>query len=407
MTSKIVVNNIEADAGVSTVTFQSEIQRGTSNLHSTGIEIANINDTGVVSGYDTSGMALDSEGNIYVAENDASQIFKINTANVISVYAGINSNYGALNSDLLSSTFSGIAGMTFDSLDNLYVVSYDRLVVRKLSKEGQVTTVAGIVNNSGNINGQSGTLSQPNGIAVDQHGDIYITQLNGPIRVLGTDNTKIYETDIPFANDPNFYAGSMTADNAKKTTRFIENCNNFIFSSSASIYRQKKDLSSFNENADLHYLNPYSHTKLIAEQIIESMFKKSNINYSILRYFNPAGAHESNLIGEESTAMPNNLFPYICKVATGKLPYLKVFGNDYETKDGTCIRDYIHVMDLAQGHLLAMEYLLNSNPGIITLNLGTGKGTSVIELIEIFQDVNKIKIPYDFAPRRKGDHNEY
>ena len=168
------------------------------------IEIANINDTGVVSGYDTSGMALDSEGNIYVAENDASQIFKINTANVISVYAGINSNYGALNSDLLSSTFSGIAGMTFDSLDNLYVVSYDRLVVRKLSKEGQVTTVAGIVNNSGNINGQSGTLSQPNGIAVDQHGDIYITQLNGPIRVLGTDNTKIYETDIPFANDPNF-----------------------------------------------------------------------------------------------------------------------------------------------------------------------------------------------------------
>ena len=168
------------------------------------IEISNINDAGVLCGYDTSGMAVDSKGNIYVGENDASQIFKINTSNVISVFAGLNSNYGAVNSDLLSSTFSGIAGMAVDSLDNLYVVSYDRLIVRKLSKEGQVTTVAGIVNTSGNINGQSGTLSQPNGIAVDQHGDIYITQLNGPIRVLGTDNNKIYESNIPFSNDPNF-----------------------------------------------------------------------------------------------------------------------------------------------------------------------------------------------------------
>ncbi len=181
-----------------------------------------------------------------------------------------------------------------------------------------------------------------------------------------------------------------------------ENCNNFIFSSSASIYRQKKDLSSFNENADLHYLNPYSHTKLIAEQIIESMFKKSNINYSILRYFNPAGAHESNLIGEESTAMPNNLFPYICKVATGKLPYLKVFGNDYETKDGTCIRDYIHITDLSAGHVKSLRYTIDNNKNT-KINLGSGSFASVMEVITEFNKINDKEISFQIHPRRDGD----
>ncbi len=168
------------------------------------IEVANINDAGVVCGYDTNGIAIDSLGNIYVAENDAGQIFKKENDNNISVFAGVNSTYGVVNSDFLNSTFSEIRGMVFDSVDNLYVVSNDKAVVRKLSNDGQVTTICGIVDNEGNINGQFGTLSQPNGIAADQHGDVYITELNGHIRVLGTDEEIISETIVPFNVNPNF-----------------------------------------------------------------------------------------------------------------------------------------------------------------------------------------------------------
>ena len=168
------------------------------------VEIANINDAGVVSGYNTNGIAIDSNGNIYVAENVAGQIFKIDNSNIISVYAGINSTYGVTDSGLDDSTFSEIRGMAFDAADNLYIVSNSRAVIRKISNDRQVTTICGIVDTEGNINGQFGTLSQPNGIAVDQYGDIYITELNGHIRVLGTDIDVQSPSQIPYRNDANF-----------------------------------------------------------------------------------------------------------------------------------------------------------------------------------------------------------
>ena len=178
------------------------IVRNNNNL--TPVEVANINDAGVVSGYDTNGIAVDSNGNIYVAENVAGQIFKINNNNVISVFAGVNSTYGVNDAGLQDSTFSGIKGMVFDKGDNLYIVSNNRAVIRKISKNGEVSTIGGLVDTEGNNNGEFGTLSQPNGIAVDQYGDIYITELNGHIRVLGTDVEVSLNLVPPFKNDPNF-----------------------------------------------------------------------------------------------------------------------------------------------------------------------------------------------------------
>ncbi len=182
-------------------------------------------------------------------------------------------------------------------------------------------------------------------------------------------------------------------------------CNLIVFSSTATVYgKTKKNL--INEADICNPINPYGVTKFVIEKLLNDLYLSDSSFWKIanLRYFNPIGAHSSGIIGESPLSFSSNIFPLINKVALGKKNKINIFGNDWPTNDGTCIRDYIHVMDLAQGHLLAMEYLLNSKPGIITLNLGTGKGTSVIELIEIFQDVNKIKIPYDFSPRRKGDH---
>ena len=182
-------------------------------------------------------------------------------------------------------------------------------------------------------------------------------------------------------------------------------CNLIVFSSTATVYGKTKKFL-INEEDICDPINPYGVTKFVIEKLLNDLYLSDSSVWKIanLRYFNPIGAHSSGLIGESPLSFSSNIFPLINKVALGKKNKINIFGNDWPTNDGTCVRDYIHVMDLAQGHLLALEYLLNSNPGIITLNLGTGKGTSVMELIEIFQDVNKIKIPFDFAPRRKGDH---
>ena len=139
------------------------------------------------------------------------------------------------------------------------------------------------------------------------------------------------------------------------------------------------------------------------EQLLEDLYKSdNNWNIARLRYFNPVGAHKSGLIGEDPKGIPNNLMPYISQVASGKLQELSVFGNDYETPDGTGVRDYIHVVDLAEGHLKALDKL-NKRPGLVTYNLGTGNGYSVLDAVQAFEKVNGIKIPYKLAPRRDGD----
>ena len=183
------------------------------------------------------------------------------------------------------------------------------------------------------------------------------------------------------------------------------NCRNIVFSSSATVYKAKSE-RLINENDECAPVNPYGFTKLTIERILRDAYKSESTKWKIacLRYFNPVGAHESGLIGEDPKGRPNNLYPQITKVAIGKLDEIKIYGSDWGTNDGTGVRDYIHVMDLAEGHLSALNYLMREKPQIITVNLGTGKGTSVLELIKVFEKVNKVKIPYIFADRRPGDN---
>ena len=181
-------------------------------------------------------------------------------------------------------------------------------------------------------------------------------------------------------------------------------CRKIVFSSSATIYGKTSNCP-LDENTPVKAVNPYGNTKVVIERLLNDLFHASKNKWKIanLRYFNPIGAHSSGLIGEAPLGVPNNIFPFITQVAIGQRNELNIFGNDWPTPDGTGIRDYIHVMDLAEGHISALEYLFNKEPQVINLNLGTGKGTSVLELIDVFQKVNKININYIFSSRREGD----
>jgi UDP-glucose 4-epimerase len=176
--------------------------------------------------------------------------------------------------------------------------------------------------------------------------------------------------------------------------------NRFVFSSSATVYGDNK--VPFVETMDLlPTTNPYGETKAMSERILTDIANANPaFSVSILRYFNPVGAHESGQIGEVPKGIPNNLMPYVTQVAKGKLEKLRVFGNDYPTVDGTGVRDYIHVLDLAEGHVAALE---NLTEGVHVYNLGTGKGTSVLELVKAFEEANDIEVPYEIADRRPGD----
>ena len=180
------------------------------------------------------------------------------------------------------------------------------------------------------------------------------------------------------------------------------NCKNLVFSSSATVYGDPKTVP-IKEDFPLSTTNPYGSTKLFIEYILKDLYKADNsFNIAILRHFNPVGAHESGLIGEDPNGIPNNLCPYITKVAIGKLDKLKIFGNDYDTVDGTGVRDYIHVVDLAIGHVLALNKLF-SNSGLFVVNLGTGKGYSVLEMVNAFSKALGKEIPYEIVKRRDGD----
>ncbi|HQM36320.1 MAG TPA: UDP-glucose 4-epimerase GalE [Candidatus Marinimicrobia bacterium] len=177
---------------------------------------------------------------------------------------------------------------------------------------------------------------------------------------------------------------------------------NIVFSSSATVYGNPTSVP-ITEDFPIKPANPYGNTKYIIETILKDIqIANPDWNVIILRYFNPVGAHESGLIGEDPNGIPNNLMPYISQVAVGRLPYLKVYGNDYPTKDGTGIRDYIHVVDLAQGHLKALDKLL-TKPGYCIYNLGTGQGYSVLDVITTFEKWSQRKIPYKIVGRRPGD----
>jgi UDP-glucose 4-epimerase len=178
---------------------------------------------------------------------------------------------------------------------------------------------------------------------------------------------------------------------------------NIVFSSSATVYGVPDCVPLYESDPIKQATNPYGQTKIEIEKLLKAEYEKQkDMNIVILRYFNPIGAHPSGLMGEDPNDIPNNLMPYITQVAVGKLSHLNIFGNDYQTHDGTGVRDYIHVVDLAKGHLASLK-VIKDKLGLAIYNLGTGKGTSVLDLVKAFEKVNGIKIPYVIGPRRDGD----
>lgn len=202
--------------------------------------------------------------------------------------------------------------------------------------------------------------------------------------------------------DVNVYGTINLLDAMKKA-----NVKKFIFSSSATVYGTQPIIPYIETMETGEPTQPYGRSKLFIEKILQDLsIADQDWSITILRYFNPVGAHPSGLIGEDPQGIPNNLMPYITQVAIGKLDSLAVFGNDYETRDGTCIRDFIHVMDLAEGHLAALNFN-DTQSGVNIFNLGSGQGNSVLEVIATFENVFRKKLPYHFAPRRDGDLPAY
>lgn len=209
-------------------------------------------------------------------------------------------------------------------------------------------------------------------------------------------------TEFPLQYYRNNVSGSIMLLEAMKSY----GVNNLVFSSSCTVYGEPNQVPISESFPIGAVSSPYGRTKYIMEGII-SDYSKSNPEFKcgVLRYFNPVGAHESGDIGEDPNGIPDNLVPFVCQVATGKLKKLRVFGKDYPTRDGTAVRDYLHVVDLADAHLQALMKLQNSEEGFIC-NLGTGHGSSVLDVIDAFEKANEIKIPYEFADRRTGDVTE-
>ena len=199
-----------------------------------------------------------------------------------------------------------------------------------------------------------------------------------------------------------YYHNNVTGTLIMCEVMETRNVKNLVFSSSATVYGEPHKVP-ITEDFPLSATNPYGRTKLMIEDILRDIYVADGAwNMALLRYFNPVGAHPSGLIGEDPNGIPNNLLPYISQVAVGKLPELSVFGNDYPTNDGTGVRDYIHVIDLVIGHINALMKL-TSNPGVVTYNLGTGRGYSVLEMVEAFEKASGKKIPYKVVERRPGD----
>ena len=230
---------------------------------------------------------------------------------------------------------------------------------------------------------------------------------------------KIFEENKPIEAVLHFAGLKAVGESVKLPVRYYENnigstlslvtvmkeynCNKIVFSSSATVYGDPEELPLTELASVGGTTNPYGTSKYFIERILKDVsVAEKEFSVVLLRYFNPIGAHESGLIGENPNGIPNNLMPYIIKVATKELPILSVFGNDYDTKDGTGVRDYIHVVDLAKGHIKALEKA-NTTTGVNIYNLGTGHGYSVLDIIETFKRVNNVDVPYKIVERRPGD----
>ena len=209
-------------------------------------------------------------------------------------------------------------------------------------------------------------------------------------------------TQMPLAYYANNVGGLLTLAQAMAR----HGCKTLVFSSSATVYAQS-DVQPLKESFALGTTSPYAATKLMSENILrDTLVADPTWRIALLRYFNPVGAHESGLIGEDPRGTPNNLMPFVAQVAVGRRDRLQVFGNDYDTPDGTGVRDYIHVMDVAEGHAEALSHLLHGH-GSVTLNLGSGRGRSVLDLVTSFERISGRPIPYDVVARRPGDIGAY
>ena len=224
--------------------------------------------------------------------------------------------------------------------------------------------------------------------------------IQGVIHFAGLKSVKESESDPHKYWDVNF---GGTLNLLKVMKKF--NCRKIVFSSSASIYGEPENFPIV-EDSEIKPINPYGKTKAAVEELLFDIYNSDPKCWNIinLRYFNPVGSHSSGLIGEDPKGIPNNLFPYICKVANGRIKSLKIYGSDWPTKDGTGVRDYIHIEDLAEGHKKALELLFSEKEGSYrSINLGSGKGISVLEMVKTFEKTNNCKIKKVFEPRREGD----
>ncbi len=205
-----------------------------------------------------------------------------------------------------------------------------------------------------------------------------------------------------------YYDNNVTASIILFEVMKKANVKTIIFSSSATVYNPSKVMPITEEFPVGGVSNPYGRAKLMVEDILQDIYKSDKgWKIALLRYFNPVGAHCSGMIGEDPKGMPTNLMPYISQVSIGKIKELKIFGSDYPTRDGTCVRDYIHVVDLAKGHIAALNYIYNHSSIIDVFNLGTGVGSSVLEMVSAFEKASNSKVKYKLVGRRKGDISEY
>lgn len=199
-----------------------------------------------------------------------------------------------------------------------------------------------------------------------------------------------------------YYRNNLDSTLSLLETMDAHGCNKLVFSSSATVYGPDNE-PPYTEDLKTSATNPYGWTKVMIEQILRDYAAaKPDFSAVLLRYFNPIGAHPSGLLGDDPNGIPNNLMPYVARVAAKQLPKLTVFGDDYPTRDGTCLRDYIHVVDLAKGHLCALDYAVG-HKGAVAVNLGTGDGVSVLELVHAFERAAGVPVPYSIGPRRDGD----
>ncbi len=313
--------------------------------------------------------------------------------------------YTKQNISILVTGGAGFIGShtSIELLENGYeVIIFDSLINSSRNVIDRIKKIVSIKNKelSTKLTFEKGDIRNENALnKVFENASLRNKPIEGVIHFAG-----LKSIEKSFDNTLNYWDVNLAGTISLLKVMQKNKCKLLIFSSSASIY-STQNKSPINEKDFISPISNYGRSKFAVEQLLEAFSNENGSDWSIaaLRYFNPAGAHTSSLLGERPTVYTRNLFPMINEVGIGKVNELKIYGNDWDTFDGTCVRDYIHVLDVAKGHLKVLEFLHYKKIPFLTLNIGTGKGTSVLEIVNIFQEQNKVKINYSFQKRRRGD----